>query len=1135
MTAIRSIVPALVALLLVFDQTEIQKLAAAPAAEASSYEPELLRTLEGILDKERFAAVRQFTLDLLERTRTNSAGITPATATTLDVFGGMQFKAANFSKAAVFFAYSLKIRERLLDAGGSPVALSLNNLGIACQALGNVREAERMHRRALAIYEQSVGGRHPDTATALFNLALVHNAKGELDQAESLLIRGVDIFEATKGPSAPETISALGGLGLLLQQKGELGKAGEAFERSLRASQARFGTTHPETAQAMKNLGVLRFHLGDLKQAEEWLTKSLKICEGALGSEHPQTAVVFTSLGELYRTAGEFERALPKSRQGLLALEKSLGPLHHETLKATSNLGLLLHALGNYDQAERFLRASLSGYERTIGTEAPDAVLAMNNLGLLYRDMADYEKAGPLLTRCLQAYERHLGSTHPSTARALNNLALLHEQRGDYEQAEPLLKRAVVINESRFGTDHPTTATLLANLGNVYCQLRRHQESEAVLTKSLAMHERTLGRTHPGVAFILRNLGHLYAQTGDFARAEPLFQRGLSIIEAAEGPDHDDAASILENLASLKLDLGRPAEALALERRCRKITEKNWRMILSFASERQRFGYQNARGLSPLAIMGTLGSASDIAEIVLRTKGIVLDSLLEDDWLAASSTEAAFHQLRDQLMAVGRRLTKLQIEAGDREQPVVESKRRDELQALEQTVESLQAMLARNLGDRDRVHGALRVTIPEVQSALPSNAILVEVVRYRHYLGMERWENRYGAVVFGAKGVTLKGGGMDEVVWVSLGAASAIETNVADYLAAMRGERHGEASLLQSLARQLVQPIQSHLPSGITTWIISASADLNFLNFGTLLEAHGTFLAERYRFYYVSSGRDLLMKPTMPPTSRTCAVFANPAFDLKRKLDSPPPSRLLSTAERTSSWRDYNGLSLAVLPNTAREADYLQERGKQWGTTVQSFTAQHATEASLRRLRSPQILHLATHGFVLPSASAKGGPSEAVVFSNPMQRSGLALAGAQATLAAWKQGEVPDPDDDGILMAQEVGLLDLKDTWLVVLSACDTGLGEARNGEGVLGLRRGFVQAGAQNLLMTLWPISDKWSVEIMKSFYDKAMASGDAPQAMAEVQAEWLAKLRKEKGALLAARIAGPFVLTSRGKVISK
>lgn len=173
--------PALVALLLVVAQCDIQQLAAAPAAEAASYEPELLRMLEGILDKEWFAAVRQFTVDLLERTRTNSAGITPSTATALDVFGGMQFRAANYSKAAVFFAYSLKIRERLLDGDSASVALSLNNLGIACQALGNVQEAERLHRRALVTYEKSFGERHSETATALFNLALVHNAKGELD------------------------------------------------------------------------------------------------------------------------------------------------------------------------------------------------------------------------------------------------------------------------------------------------------------------------------------------------------------------------------------------------------------------------------------------------------------------------------------------------------------------------------------------------------------------------------------------------------------------------------------------------------------------------------------------------------------------------------------------------------------------------------------------------------------------------------------------------------------------------------------------------------------------------------------------------------------------------------------------
>lgn len=243
--------------------------------------------------------------------------------------------------------------------------------------------------------------------------------------------------------------------------------------------------------------------------------------------------------------------------------------------------------------------------------------------------------------------------------------------------------------------------------------------------------------------------------------------------------------------------------------------------------------------------------------------------------------------------------------------------------------------------------------------------------------------------------------------------------------------------------------------------------------------------------------------------------------------------------------RDFTGTTLGALPNTGFEAQFLRERSAAWHLHGAIHVGAEASELEVKSVKSPYILHIATHGFFLPDNSTTNELAiqgtlaneqrSSVVFRNPMHRSGLAFAGAQLTLDAWKRGETPDTENDGILMAQEVRSMDLKKTWLVVLSACDTGLGDVNSGEGVMGLRRGFVQAGAQNLLMTLWPISDKWSVEIMKAFYEKAMASGDAPQAMAEVQAEWLAKLRKEKGALIAARIAGPFVLTSRGKPISK
>ena len=150
---------------------------------------------------------------------------------------------------------------------------------------------------------------------------------------------------------------------------------------------------------------------------------------------------------------------------------------------------------------------------------------------------------------------------------------------------------------------------------------------------------------------------------------------------------------------------------------------------------------------------------------------------------------------------------------------------------------------------------------------------------------------------------------------------------------------------------------------------------------------------------------------------------------------------------------------------------------------------------------------------------------------NPMHRSGLALAGAQSTLQAWGRGEAPNTEDDGIVTAEEVGGLKLDGAWLVVLSACETGGGEAKAGEGVMGLRRGFVQAGEQNLLMTLWPISDETTVQIMLDFYDAALNHGNAPFAFAETQRNWLIKLRKERGLLQPVRLAGPFIMSSQGR----
>jgi CHAT domain-containing protein len=233
-------------------------------------------------------------------------------------------------------------------------------------------------------------------------------------------------------------------------------------------------------------------------------------------------------------------------------------------------------------------------------------------------------------------------------------------------------------------------------------------------------------------------------------------------------------------------------------------------------------------------------------------------------------------------------------------------------------------------------------------------------------------------------------------------------------------------------------------------------------------------------------------------------------------------------------------MNLSELPGTAKECQTLEKVARNNGWKIETFMGAEASETRLRAVQSPGVLHLATHGFFLPDIEIvpefrpidlQDAFSATLKISNPMHRSGLALGGAMGTLQAWDKGEIPLSSSDGILTAAEVGLLNLRSTWLATLSACDTGWGEVRAGEGILGLRRGFVQAGTRNLLLTLWPISDEETVSFMKDFYARAWKERNAPSALAKVQRDWFHRLRQRNGLSAAVRLAGPFILTFMGR----
>jgi CHAT domain-containing protein len=582
----------------------------------------------------------------------------------------------------------------------------------------------------------------------------------------------------------------------------------------------------------------------------------------------------------------------------------------------------------------------------------------------------------------------------------------------------------------------------------------------------------------------------------------------------------------------LELDLGEPQEAERFAQLGYAAGVKAFSQILSFGSEDQRLAYQHL--LHPYTLFAAFDQTDALlASTALHYKGVVLDSIIEDRLLAETGKEKAGRDLVDQLSAKKRLVAQLSLQTT----PTSPKEDTERIQALEQEVEDIESKLARQVADLGQARRALATTVEQVQRALPNDTVLIEYVRYRRYLGKNKFQLQYGAVVLSAA---------TPGRWVTLGTAKEIEATLKRYQVLVRnpGDEEEMSAVLAKIDDEVWKPVEQAFPGNTNRVIVSPDGQLNFLSFAALHDPDKGFVAEKYLIRYVTSGRDLLREPE-PASGKQVIVMANPKFDRDIQLASIDPPSEGSGVLRGTEKRDIGDLSFEELGGTQKESAELMPKFEQWGWQARSVTGSDVSKRALMKLHGPYILHLATHGFFEPddSTSAEANPNDppwpesksdltrSQYLRNPMHRSGLALAGANTTIAAWKRGEAPPIEEDGILTAEDVSTLDLKGTWLVTLSACDTGCGEARAGEGVMGLRRGFIEAGAQNLLMSLWPISDEFTVQIMSDFYEAAHESGNAPEALAKVQRDWLVRLSKERGLTRAVNLAGPFIMSSQGR----
>ncbi len=907
--------------------------------------------------------------------------------------------------------------------------------------------------------------------------SLNDEADGELrahrfDVAEKLRLRVLQIQEDTAGRYSLPAADALLNLGWFYSNMAKYEAAQQALDRCREIRQRLLGGDQAPVAEVLNAIGVLEDNRGNLELAEAFYRQAIAIQEKTLGLQSPVTAITWNNLATLHWVTGHYASSQALFLKALAVREKTLGPTSAAVATTLNNLALLDCSLGDYTEAEAYFLRALKIRETTFGPDHPITITTVSKLGRLYVLQGDDAKAAPLLQRAVLIQQKSSQPNDPDFARSLMQLALLDDRQKRYAEAEPLLAQALEIRRQALGTGHHEYADSLAALA-------RHDHAQGKLEEAL-----------------------------------PLYEQALRINTEELGKNHPDSLEIATDLAFLKLELGRRGEATRLAREVIEARQTALNGVFAFAPERQRLGFEQT--MQPCELPAALDDPDLMAQVILRTKGVVLDSLLEDEAIVRAASDPEVRDLMEKRRQLSVRLSQAQTDATGAvftDAPQVVADR----QKWEKEEQELEARLAAKGIGNGKTRRALGTRLEAVRAALPEDGALVEYIAYSRNVGRLKSQPAYGVALIPHTG---------PVKWIPLASAPGINGQVRLYQKYMRKRVREQVltGVLQGLYQSLCQPVVASLPEGVKQLVISPDSDLNFISFATLLDAKGRFFGETYDLRYVSSGRDLLEAPGTVPARRRMVVFADPDYaHLPAEGPAAPGKGVASEL-------------LCPLPGTEREAGFLQTQAKTEGIEIEVYRGRAASKANLGRVDSPYVLHLATHGLYLTLADLPAPPpgqdGTQLLPGQPMSRSLLALAGAAVTLRAWKQGTYPPAANDGLLTAQEVAGLKLDQTWLAVLSACDTGSGEAQAGEGVLGLRRGFAEAGAQNLLMTLWTADDTGTADLMEAFYTEALRTGDAPGALARVQRARLLDLRQKAGLSEAVRKAGPFILSFRGSL---
>lgn len=953
--------------------------------------------------------------------------------------------------------------------------------------------------------------------------------RGEVDRAEALSTDALKQAARNHGDDSAEYGEALIAHAEVQSSRGDFRDAETAFRQAYDLCTRHLGSEHADTIAAANALAAHLLLIDEREEAEPIILQTWHKAQGVLHEGQPEFAAASIMMGRLLAEKGDFENAEPLLRTGADLSERYHGRNSLEAADAALSLGVFLQKAGQISEVERWLHRALTIYERLLGERSQSYALALVAMGNFLEVSHVYGRAWEIYFKAYTIDREIMGSDHPACVNHLLRIARMCQAAGSKKDALWAYNEAIQIAGKVHGPNHPTFAACMEHFSSMLVESGNTAQALELLERATRIRKVIHGEQHPDYLACLLRTAQVYMATGDLHLAKELLTRTSETYIELNATSDPQYASILLTLAAISVQEHRPERALTLVREAMEVETRIAHHVFSVTSEATREGMVAHLSIFPaLALSLTAQFLRDdpvavksAFDSVVRQKGIDGEIHLSQRVWSAGTGDAKLNDRLKRLQAM-RKLLAAEI-LGTRSGATRHSM--GTISELHEKIDTMEADLARSMPLAALTNSLNHADADRVLHHIPKDAVLIDFVctpTIDLSKGFRDPDQAIGPDRYYAMVATPDDSA--EIMFLDLGEAEPIDDRVhrlRDALSHHTGSTRGIGVTREAVSndckaaacdvrRAVFDPVLQGIGDS-KHLIICPDGELNLLPFGVLPREDGQFLVDRYVIQYVGSSRELVRfgekDHTVVPGKP--AVVADPDFD----LSGPAPG---SSVTHGGSLRVSRGITrgdmhFPLLPGTREECKCVAELLP--GATL--ILGREATVPRFTELQAPILLHVATHGFFCPD-QGDDPDDPGIAFARRLKhmagglqdidlareseylRSGLVLSGVNV----WARGDDTQPElRAGILTALDILGMDLLGTDLVVLSACDTGLGTVYQGQGVFGLRRAFALAGARSLVMTLWRVDDQITRDFMVEFYQLVVDGYPKAAALTEAQ----------------------------------